>query len=194
MLAVSVAVEKAVVVPLTVTFAVSPATPVVLSQARKVMVALPFQLALGIKRILCVLAPVRVPSSRRAALADGLPKASQVLPSSTLYCQVPLVLSTAVTAMASTALPSGSVMLPSTMIAATVSPAGLARSSAMVVSTGDTAALSTGALWAAVTEMLRVSLALEYGVMPPLLLVLAVLPAVPLVLSQARKVSVALPL
>jgi uncharacterized metal-binding protein len=48
----AVALENAVVPPLTVVFAVAPAAPLLWSQARKVMPAAtdPFQLALGTKR------------------------------------------------------------------------------------------------------------------------------------------------
>ena len=45
-----------------------------------------------------------------------------------------------------------------------------------------------GASLTALTVMLREAVALENALVPPLLLVSAVLPAVPLVWSQARKV------
>jgi len=57
------------------------------------------------------------------------------------YCQTPLVLSTAVIAIASTAEPSASVIEPSTMIFATVSPVGFAVSSAIGVKVGLAAAV-----------------------------------------------------
>ena len=50
----------------------------------------------------------------------------QLAPLSIEYCQSPLVLSTAVTAIASTALPSGSVIEPSTTMAAILVPGLLA--------------------------------------------------------------------
>ena len=48
--------------------------------------------------------------------------------------------------------------------------------------------MRVGASLTAVTVMPAVAVALENALLPPLVLVLAVLPAVPLVWSQARKV------
>src|SRR5437764_421378 len=116
--------------PFTVVLAVLPATPLVMSQARKVRLTVPLQLVLGTKRI------IFVGPSRRAAPTLGARKASQVAPASVEYCQAPFVLSTAVTAMASTAALSNgtSVIEPLTMMAATVFPPGAAVSSAIAVS------------------------------------------------------------
>ena len=103
-------------------------------------------MSVGTKRIFCVSLPVSVPSSRRAVAAVTVPKAFQVVPLSVEYCQVPLVLSTAVTAMALIAVPSWSVMAPVTRLdtAAPVLSAS-ATSSAMPGKAGDGVASSTGA-------------------------------------------------
>ena len=126
---VSVAALKAEVPPLLLASATLPAVPLVLSQARKVSVALPLQSVAGTKRTLYVV------SSRRAVVSDGVPKATHEAPPLMLYCQVPLLLSTAVTAMASTST-SPSAMAPAGMRLAMVSPTALAVSSTMVASAG----------------------------------------------------------
>src|SRR5438128_1094122 len=101
MVAVPVAVLKAVLPPLGEVLAVLPAEPstgfrpLVRSQATKVKVAVPLKLAFGRKRIMSLLAmPSLLASRRRAALAVGLPKSLQVRPPSSEYCQLPFVLST----------------------------------------------------------------------------------------------------
>src|SRR5437867_3212926 len=84
--AVAVAVLNAVLPPLTVVSAVPPDSPytersLLKSQARKVNVAVPFQLVLGRKRIVSWLAtPSELASSKRALLAETvLPKMVQGL-------------------------------------------------------------------------------------------------------------------
>ena len=104
----SVAVLKAVLPPVLV--ASTPVVPLasasVVSQARKVKVATPLKPALGTKRILSL--PVSVNTT--AELFATAPNAVQLLPPSIEYSQVPLVSSTAMTAMPSTAPTSGSVI------------------------------------------------------------------------------------
>ena len=123
--------------------------PEILSQARNVKVALPLKLTLGTKRILWVLPPTSVPSSSRAVLSmlTLCPvvalKSVQLPPLSVENCHLPLVWSTFVTAMASTAL-AASVIDPSTTISATVLPLLAVLSSSMAVSTAFWSA-STGA-------------------------------------------------
>src|SRR6185437_22440 len=89
-----VALLKAVVPPLVLVLAMLPGVPVLRSQARRVMLLVPFQSALGVKRMTVVASA----ASSRADESVGEPKACQVVPSS-VYCQVPWLLSTAVTAM-----------------------------------------------------------------------------------------------
>ena len=143
--AVSVTVLKAAFVPLLVVSAVAPVVPLLSSQARKVIVALAIESPLGTYRMLSV------KFSRRAAAAVGEPKAIQPLP--VLYCQVPLVLSVAMTAIDSTA-PSLSVTDPSTTMKATVLPVGLLLSSVRAVSVG-VASARTGASLTIFTIMVK---------------------------------------
>src|ERR1700740_1719541 len=51
--------------------------------------------------------PLLLASSKRATVSEGLPKASQVVPLSSEYCQTPFVLSTPVTAMPTGAVVGG---------------------------------------------------------------------------------------
>ena len=53
-------------------------------------------------------------------------------------------------------------------------------------------ATATGLSFTALTVRLAVSMAFEYAVLPPFVTVLTVVPAVPLVWSQARKVMASL--
>src|SRR5262245_62889900 len=69
--------------------------PNVRSQARNVKVADPLKLGLGRKRMRLPL----VASSKRAAALVGAPKSIHCVPPARKYCQVPLLLSTPVTAM-----------------------------------------------------------------------------------------------
>src|SRR5271157_4115609 len=96
MLALAVALLKAVVPPFAMASAVPPAVPLVWSHAWKLipLATVPFQLGLGTKRAY-VLASAAKSS---ALLALGEPKLVQLPPPLVLYCQVPFVLSTAVTA------------------------------------------------------------------------------------------------
>src|SRR3989338_3394002 len=152
-LAVSTMLLKAVVPPFTVVSTLLPAASEVLSHARKVIVALPFQLRVGIKRILWALSNNKLLVALTREMSGEI--AFQVVPSSE-YCQAPFVVSTAVIAMASTAVPSGSVIEPSTIISATVFPAGLVVSSSIVVKVGLAAAFKRGASFTAMTLIARV--------------------------------------
>src|SRR6478609_2364432 len=71
------------------------------------LLTVPFQLALGTNLTLVLASAAK----SRAVLTVGLPKAVQFVPPLVVYCHVPLVLSTAVTAIPSTAL-SGSLAFP----------------------------------------------------------------------------------
>ena len=77
-------------------------------------------------------------------LSSSLRTSSQRLPPSRLNCTVPMRVSTAVMAMASTTTPSGSVMEPSTTRPATLMPAGLAALAAMLGKAGEALAFNTG--------------------------------------------------
>src|SRR5438094_293212 len=150
MLAVSVLGLKAVVHPVgraRERVAVLPAEPLVLSQARNVNVAVPLKSALGTKRILFALSRSRAVAEMSTDEPVVLVKSVQVEPPLVENCHLPLVLSTAVTAMASTAAlsPATSVMEPSTIMADTVSPAEVVLSSLMAVSAGLWLASSSGA-------------------------------------------------
>jgi len=187
--AVAVAVLKAVVPPLVELSAVPPLLPLVWSHARKVIPGLtvPFQSALGTKRTL-VLASA---ASRRADDSDGVPKAVHVLPLSVVYCQVPWLLSTAMTAMPSTAPASTSVIRsPSAleMIPLTSVPLLVTLSSSIAASVMIPVLSNTGASFTALTTIRAVSVAVLKAVVPPLVEVLAVSPLLPLVWSQARNV------
>ena len=151
------------------------------SQALKVNVAEPLKFAVGIKRI------ESAESNSNALLLVAPTTLAQPLPLSN--CQVPLVLSTAVTAMDSTAT-SASVIDPSTTIEATVSPVGAALSSLIVVNVGNASA-NTGASFSGVTVMVAESVVVLNAVVVPVTVVSAVLPADPVEVSQARNVIVA---
>ena len=111
---------------------------------------------------------------------------------------MPLVVSAAVIAMpvrapASTSVtlsrpPAGGLRSTSADTRVPTAPTGAPASSFTAVSAGAAAALSTGASLTAVTTMLAVSVAVEKAVVPPLVMVEALPPPVPLVWSQARNV------
>ena len=108
--ALAVALLNAVLAPFALTFIVPEATPSVRSQARKVRpeATLPLQLALGTKRTSVPASLVR----SRAVVEDGDPKLDQLLPPLMEYCQLPLVLTTATTAIPVWAPASASVIWP----------------------------------------------------------------------------------
>src|SRR5215467_14203289 len=110
MLALAVVALNAVVPPLLVTFAVFPAVPLVWSHARKVMplVTVPLKFAFGTKRTEVFASA----ASSRPTDADGEPNAVHVDPPLVVYCQVPFVLTTAVTAIPEAAPASASNTLP----------------------------------------------------------------------------------
>src|SRR5262245_36923416 len=91
----------------------------------------------------------------------------------------------------SVTLPAGGVFrlttLPDTRLP-TLIPTGAGASSPTDPITGDLLASSTGASFTALMVMLAVSVAAENAVAPPLVVVSTLLPAPPLVWSQARKV------
>src|SRR5262249_18570926 len=97
---------KAVVPPLTDASAVPPALPVVWSHARNTRppASVPLQLKAGTKRTRVLASAGR----SRADAWEGAPKAVQLVPPFNEYCQVPLLLSTEVTAMPESAPGSGS--------------------------------------------------------------------------------------
>ena len=120
---------KAVDPPVVEVLAMFPAAPVVLSQARYLMVAVPLKSVSGTKRTLWLTLP---PSSNRAEVADTTPKSVKLVPS-VENCHVPLVLVTAVTATP-TALPSStSVAAAALRKVETVLPLLVAGSSRIVV-------------------------------------------------------------
>ena len=132
-----------------------------------------------------------VARSSRAEASETVPTAFQLVPPLIEYCQVPLPLVSAVTAMPSTAPASTSVMRSPpalAMIAETRSPPLVVWSSVMVVSVMAPLLSSSGASLTAVTVMLLLAVAALKAVEPPLVVVFAVRPAVPVVWSQARKV------
>ena len=149
--ALAVAVENALVAPLVVVSAVAPALPLVWSQARKVIppARAPFQLASGTKRTE-VLASA---ASRIAFTAVGAANAFHAPPLLVVYCQVPLLLFTVVTAMPAAAALSASVTWPA-ISADTRVPLSLAGSSLMLFRLFAPA--STGASLTAVTLTVRV--------------------------------------
>src|SRR5262245_41840515 len=97
MLALAVALLKAVVPPFVDVLATPVADPIVWSQARNVkpLFTVPFQFAAGTNRTREVASAAR----RRADEFDGLPNDVQLDPPLVLYCQLPCELSTPVTAM-----------------------------------------------------------------------------------------------
>ena len=154
MLAVSVTDEKALVPPTVVITAYVPAVPLVLSQAPKVTVAVPFQLPVGTKRRLSAAS-----SSKPLPELPPLKSTAVQEPEASLYCHTPLLLSTAVTYTASKAVVSTSVTEALTTMVAMVVPVLLASrtSSMMLVSAGLCAASSTGASLMAVTLVVSVT-------------------------------------
>ena len=150
--------------PLVLVLAVLPALPEDWSQARKVMppATVPFQLALGTKRT----EVLALAASRRAVVAAGAPNALQVLPPLVVYCQAPLVLSTATTAMPEAAALSMSVSTPETR-AETRVPLLEAEARSSLMAFRLLAPASTGASLTAVTLKVRV-LGEASRSMPPL--------------------------
>ena len=167
---------NAVFAPLLLVSAVAPVRPVLRSQARKVRppATVPFQLALGTKRTE-VLASA---ASRRAEPSLTAPNASQLLPPSRVYCQAPLRLSTAVTAMPVWG-PSTSVTCTGPPISADTSVPGLPDASSRIV-VRLLAPASTGASLTAATVMPLLALKLLKAVLPPCRLASALPPALPL--------------
>src|SRR6185503_9958262 len=104
-------------------------------------------------------------------------------PPSVENCQLPFVLSTAVTAIPVIAPLSTSVILPEISAERSV-PLLVTSSSLMVARLFDPE--RTGASLTALTVMPLLAVSLLYDVLPPLLVVSAVPPAVPVVWSQAR--------
>ncbi len=187
--AVSVAVLKAVVPPLLEVLAVPPLVPLVWSHARNVIPGstVPFQLALGTNRTLVLL----LAANSRAAVFVGVPNGYQFVPLLVVYCHVPLVLTTSVTAIPSTAPASTSVIRSPPaleMIALTSVPLLVTSSSSMAANDMVPVLSNTGASFTALTTIRAVSVAVLKAVVPPLLEVLAVPPLVPLVWSHARNV------
>ena len=175
---------NALVPPDTVASAVPPKAPDVRSQARKVIPpdTVPFQLRLAWKRT-NVLASA---ASRRAALREGLPKSVQLVPASTLNCHLPLLLSTAVTAMPFSAPGSVSMTWP-VISAETAVPGSDAKSSK--VADRLFAPLSKGAELTKATLMKTVSVSLSGPPAPvlPWSLVLTVSKALPEKLKSGSK-------
>ena len=128
-----------------------------MSQERKEIAefSVPFRSPKGSMRRLAV-GPSSSASSLVALLILAASMVSQLVPPSVLYCQVPRLVSSAVIAMASTAEPSASVMLPSTTSEATVKPVRLVAPSRTLPSVGLTAVLSTGAWLTGLRVMLTV--------------------------------------
>jgi len=106
------------------------------------------------------------------------------------YCQVPLVSSTPMTAMPSTA-PTSTSVTPTmgralAMMADTASPAGLVSSSLMSVSVMLPVLSSSGASLTAPTVILAVSVRVLNAVVPPLGTVSTMDATTPVLWSQAR--------
>src|SRR5437773_6765342 len=108
-LAVSVALLKAVTPPFVLASARPPFVPVYWSQARNVIpvAIVPLKFAFGTKRIRVF---ARSEANRRADVLLTLPSAFQVPPLLVEYCQDPLDVSAAITAIPSAAPGSGSVI------------------------------------------------------------------------------------
>jgi len=96
--------------------------------------------------------------------------------------------------MALTAGPSYSVIEPSTIMFAIRVPAESVSSSAIGSKHGLYVEFNIGALLTALTTIVALLVAVLNGVIPPLLFVSTLLPAIPEDLSQALKVKDALPL
>ena len=150
--AVSLAVLKALVPPVAVMTAYWPSMPLVWSQARKVMASLtvPANSPKGISRSWAVGPRSRANSFVWLPISSALIVSHEV-PPSRLYCQVPRLVLRPVMAIASTAAPSGSVMLPSTTSEATVTPLGLVAPSRTLPSIGLAVESRTGASFTLVT-------------------------------------------
>jgi hypothetical protein len=115
-----------------------------------------------------------------------VPTPFQVLPSSIEYCHVPVPLFRLVTAIPFTAPVSTSVTLLEINVE-TRFPVLVVWSSVIAVKL--LAPVSTGASLTLVTVIFEVAVTILKAVVPPLALVLTLLPAVPLIWSQARKVT-----
>ncbi len=129
--------------------AVSPAVPVVLSQARKVNVAVPIHSSFGTNLILSASFSKMAASEKSAAAPVSSLRSVQVSPSSAEYCQVPSVLSTPVTAMASgtgsSSSASSSVTEPFITISEMLLPSVSGWSVHIMESLGDCSASNSGA-------------------------------------------------
>ena len=129
----------------------------------------------------------RTRSPERSSSADPpltAPTLLQLRPPSTEYCHAPLPSAVAVIAMPCTA-PVSTSLIDAPMKEATVWPLFAVWSSVIELSDG-VAAASTGASLTAETAIVAVSVAVLKAADPPLVLVSALLPAAPLVWSQAR--------
>src|SRR5262245_25018140 len=181
--AVSTAVLKDVVPPLTVASAVAPLAPAVRSQARneRADAIVPLKLFAGTNRIRVVASAAR----RRAVMSATDPSGFQSVPLFVEYCHEPPVVLAAVTAMPSTAPASTSVIRSPPALAirlVTSVPAFASSSSRIAFKVGDPELSNTGASLTALTVIVKVCGALVSW--PPL--------AVP-PLSCRRTVTVALP-
>ena len=145
--AVSVWLLKAVLPPVAVMTVYWPSLPLVWSQARKVIASLtePVRSPNGISRN-CAVGPSSNANSLVVLLIRFASIVSQLVPPLRLYCQLPRLVLSPVIAIASTAEPSLSVMLPSTTRSATVTPLGLVAPSRTRPMLGLGAVLSAGAL------------------------------------------------
>ena len=108
--ALAMAVENAVAPPLVLVLAVAPAVPLLMSQARNVIpvATVALKLAFGTNRTELNASA----ASSRAVAAPGVPNALHAPPPLVVYCQAPLLLSTAVTAMPEAAPASASATCP----------------------------------------------------------------------------------
>ena len=148
-LAVSLAALNAVVPPVAPIGTYCPSPPVLRSHARKVIASfsVPFRSPKGSIRMRAV-GPSSSASSFVAPLIAAASTASQVVPPSRLNCQVPRRVFKAVMAMASTAPPSASTMLPFTTRSAMATPEGSVSPSSTLPRVGEGPASSTGAAFA----------------------------------------------
>ncbi|WP_427911370.1 hypothetical protein ACPWT1_11760 [Ramlibacter sp. MMS24-I3-19] len=120
--------------------------------------AVPFQSAAGTYRTrVCASA-----SSRRALVVEAVPRPDQVAPPSMLYCQVPWLLSTAVTAMPR--VPVGSSIWPDTRSATSV-PLPVVSSAMAAIGFAPS---STGALLVTVSLSVKLPRSEPPSAVPPL--------------------------
>src|SRR5438132_244057 len=180
MFEVAAAVLKAVVPPPAVVSTLVPWVPLVWSQAEKVTEAVvPFSPS-GTNRSLSV------ERSKRAELPATAPTAFHVPPPSSEYCQAPVPLTRPVTAIPCTAPVSTSLTWPASSVE-TRSPPLAVWSSLIVVKL--LAPDNSGASFTLLTVMFAVAVAVLKAVVPPLVVVSTLVPWVPLVWSQAEKVT-----